>query len=91
MKENKIESFQELEGALSNLSSLAEEITSTLNVTNTIFEEQKQGWYSANSNLQSQKMMNYADEATKIAKNVREVSGAIDKFKTATHNIDELK
>ena len=89
MVENKIESFAELESALSNLTSLSDEIKTTLNETQGIYEEQGQAWHSRNSTKESEKMMNYAEESEKIAKNVAEVSNAIQKFKTATHNIDE--
>ena len=34
-------------------------------------------------------MMDYAGEAQKIAKNINEVSEAVQKFKTTTQNIDE--
>jgi len=91
MIENRIESFAELESALSNLTNLSEEITSTLNESQAIYEDQGQAWYSANSTTQSEKMMDYAEEAEKIAKNVRLVSEAIQKFKTTTKNIDETK
>ncbi len=88
MKENRIESFSELEGALSNLQVLSDEITKTFNELNAIYESQGSAWHSANSTKESTKMVNYAEEATKIANNVRVVSDAITKFKTATHNID---
>ena len=64
-------------------------ITATLNELNSIYEDQKSAWYSASSTRQSEKMMNYSEEAKKIAQNVKEVSEAIQKFKTATRNIDE--
>ena len=89
MIENRIESFSELENALNNLSKLSEEINKTLKDTDQIYESQKEGWYSAKSTSEINKMTNYADEALKIAKNVSEVSDTIQKFKTATHNIDE--
>ncbi len=91
MIENRIESFSELENALSNLSNLSEEVASTLRESQSIYEDQGQAWYSANSTSESEKMMNYAEESEKIAKNVQEVSGAIQRFKTATQNIDETK
>ena len=87
--ENRIESFAELEGALNNLMSLSQEITSTLNETNAIYDEQKDGWYSVTSRNEAEKMMNYSEEAKKIAKNISEVSEAIQRFKTSTRTEDE--
>ena len=89
MKENKIESFSELESALSNLQALSEEITGTFNEYLAIYESQQEAWRSVNSANESNKMVNYAEDAIKIAKNVREVSDAITKFKTTSHNIDQ--
>ena len=89
MVENRIESFAELETAISNLSQLSDKITATLNETNAIYESQDEAWYSANSRKESSKMMNYSEEAQKIAKNVGEVSETVEKFKTKTRNIDE--
>lgn len=91
MKENRIESFAELESALSNLENLSSEITNTLKETQSIYEEQGEAWHSANSTRESEKMINYAEEAEKIAKNVHTVSDAIQSFKTRTRNIDETK
>ena len=87
--ENRIESLAKLEGALNNLMSLSQEITSTLNETNAIYDEQKDGWYSVTSRNEAEKMMNYSEEAKKIAKNISEVSEAIQRFKTSTRNEDE--
>lgn len=87
--ENRIESFAELESAINNLKSLSQEITSTLNESSNVYSEQKEGWYSMTSRSESEKMMNYAEEAKKIAKNVNEVSEAIEKFKTSTIIVDE--
>ena len=89
MKENRIESFNELETALANLQSLAEEVNTTFNESASIYETQGEAWYSANSAREANKMVNYADEATKIGKNVSEVSDTINKFKTTSRNIDE--
>lgn len=88
MKENRIESFAELETALNNLLNLSSEITATLNETNAIFETQNEAWRSVNSTSQANKMQDYASESLKIAKNVQEVSETIQKFKTQTHDID---
>ena len=87
--ENRIENFAELESALQNLQTLSQDITATLNETNSIYEEQKEGWYSATSRSESEKMMNYSEEAKKIAKNISEVSEAIQKFKINTQTEDE--
>ena len=89
MVENKIESFSELETALTNLTNLSGEIKTTLEETQSIYEDQDMAWHSANSAKQSEKMMDYAGEAEKIAKNIHEVSETIQKFKTSTRNIDE--
>ena len=89
MKENRIESFSELESALTNLTSLAEEIKTTFAESQSIYEAQDEAWHSQNSSKQSEKMMNYAEESEKISKNVNSVSEAIQKFKTTTRNIDE--
>ena len=67
--ENRIESFSELENALSNLAMLSQDITATLNETNNVYNDQKEGWYSATSRKETEKMMDYAEEAKKIAKN----------------------
>ena len=87
--ENRIENFAELESALQNLQTLSQDITTTFNETNSIYEEQKEGWYSATSRSESEKMMNYSEEAKKIAKNISEVSEAIQKFKVNTQTEDE--
>ena len=87
--EDKIENFEELETALANLQNLSQEINTTFNESASIYETQGEAWYSANSTKESTKMVNYADEALKIAKNVREVSDTINKFKTTSRNIDE--
>ena len=89
MKEDKIETFAALETALTNLQNLSQEINTTFNESAAIYEGQGEAWYSANSTTESNKMVNYADEAIKIAKNVSEVSAAINKFKTTSRNIDE--
>ncbi len=89
MIENKIESFDELETALSNLRNLSEEVKGTLAETQRIYEEQDTAWHSVNSTKQSEKMMDYASESEKIAKNVNTVSEAIEKFRKATQNIDK--
>lgn len=89
MKENKIESFSALETALSNLQTLSEDITKTFQESNSIYESQGSAWASANSSKESNKMTDYAGEAAKIATNVSTVSEAINKFKTATRNVDE--
>ena len=77
--EDKIENFEELETALANLQNLSQEINTTFNESASIYETQGEAWYSANS----------AREATKIGKNVSEVSDTINKFKTTSRNIDE--
>ena len=89
--ENRIENFAELEGAINNLKILSQEITSTFNEANRVYDEQKDGWYSMTSRQESQKMMDYTEESKKIAKNVNEVSEAIERFKTATRTVDEQK
>ncbi len=89
MIDNRIESFDELEGALNNLKTLSEEISKTFAESQIIYEEQDAAWHSANSTRQSEKMMDYAGEAEKIAKNVNVISDTIQKFKTTTRNIDE--
>lgn len=89
MKENRIESFSELETALNNLTSLSQELKVTFGETQSIYEDQDAAWHSQNSMRQTEKMMNYSEEAEKIAKNINEVSEAIQRFKTQTHNIDE--
>ena len=70
MKENRIESFNELETALNNLMQLSNEISSTFSETSAIYDSQNEGWASANSTSQSNKMMDYAEEAQKISKNI---------------------
>ena len=89
--ENRIENFAELEGALNNLKMLSQEVTSTFSESSRVYDEQKEGWYSQTSRSESEKMMDYAEEAKKIAKNVNEVSEAIEKFKTATRTADEQR
>lgn len=89
MKENRIESFAALEGALNNLTQLSSEISQTFNQLQQAYESQDQGWASANSTTQLNKMMDYATESQKISKNISEVSEAVGKFKTATQSIDE--
>lgn len=91
MKENKIESFAELESALSNLNTLADEMKSTLSETQSIYESQQEAWHSANSQREAAKMENYAEEAVTIARNINEVSDTITQFKAATQAIDEQK
>ena len=91
MIENRIENFAELESALNEMKLLSEEITGTFGEANQIYDEQKEGWYSITSKQESQKMMDYAEEAKKIAKNIAEVSEAVERFKTATRAADEQK
>ena len=87
--ENLIISYDALKSATEDLQRLSTEITNTLQKIQNAYENQGKGWSSASSNQQSQKMVNYTDEANKIAKNIREVSEAIEKFKTMNQNIDE--
>lgn len=47
-----------------------------------------QGWASANSKIQLDKMVDYQTEALKIAQNVAVVSNAIQQFKTKTQQVD---
>ena len=89
MVKNRIESFSELEGALANLTNLSGELKASLEETQSIYEDQDAAWHSANSSRQSEKMMDYAGESEKIAKNIHEVSETIQRFKTSTRNIDE--
>lgn len=89
--ENRIENFAELEGALSSLRTLSDDINKTFGEANHVYDEQKEGWYSVTSRQESEKMMDYAEEAKKIAKNVAEVSEAIERFKTATRTVDEQR
>ncbi len=89
MKENRIESFAALESALSNLTQLSDEISTTFNQLQQTYENQDQGWASANSTNQLNKMTDYATESQKISRNIAEVSSAVEKFKTTTQSIDE--
>ena len=89
MKENRIESFAALESALSNLTQLTDEISTTFNQLQQTYENQDQGWASANSTNQLNKMTDYATESQKISRNIAEVSSAVEKFKTTTQSIDE--
>ena len=91
MKDNRIESFSALESALNNLQQLSNEVSNTLNKTSSTYDTQQEGWSSAHSASQQNKMMDYAGEAQKIAKNINEVSEAVQKFKTTTKSIDEQK
>lgn len=89
MKENRIESFAALESALSNLTQLSDEISTTFNQLQQTYETQDQGWASANSTNQLNKMTDFATESQKISRNIAEVSSAVEKFKTTTQSIDE--
>ena len=89
MKENRIESFAALESALSNLTQLSDEISTTFNQLQQTYENQDQGWASSNSTSQSNKMTDYVTESQKISRNIAEVSSAVEKFKTTTQSIDE--
>ena len=89
MKEKRIESFAALESALSNLTQLSDEISTTFNQLQQTYENQDQGWASANSTNQLNKMTDYATESQKISRNIAEVSSAVEKFKTTTQSIDE--
>ena len=89
MKENKIESFSALESALNNLTQLSDEVSTTFNQLQQVYETQNQGWASSNSTSQTNKMTDYATESQKISRNIAEVSGAVAKFKTTTQSIDE--
>ncbi len=89
MKENRIESFAALESALSNLTQLSDEISTTFNQLQQTYENQDQGWASANSTNQLNKMTDFATESQKISRNIAEVSSAVEKFKTTTQSIDE--
>ena len=68
---------------------LSNEVSNTFNQVSSTYDTQQEGWASANSASQQNKMMDYAGEAQKIAKNINEVSEAVKKFKTTTQNIDE--
>lgn len=89
MKENRIESFAALESALSNLTQLSDEISTTFNQLQQTYENQDQGWASSNSTNQLNKMTDFATESQKISRNIAEVSSAVEKFKTTTQSIDE--
>ena len=47
MKDNRIESFSALEGALNNLQQLSNEVSNTLNQTSSTYDTQQEGWSSA--------------------------------------------
>lgn len=92
MIENKFKSFAQVEKAISIMKDeVAPRITKTFEETRGIYDELHTGWSSANARSQSEKMINYAEEAEKIAKNISEVSNAIERFKTTTHIINETK
>ena len=87
--ENKIENFAELETALANLKTLSDDVNQTFSEIGQAYDTQKEGWASATSRNQTEKMMDYSEESKKIAKNINEVSEAIQRFKTATRTEDE--
>ena len=89
--ENRIVSYAELEMALNNLTELSEKITKTLEKSQSIYEMQDKAWHSANSSSEANKMMDYAAEADKIAKNIQTVSETVRRFKNVNRNIDEAK
>ena len=90
--ENRIESFTELEKALSIMSNeVSPRIKKTFENTQSIYDDLHTGWSSANARSQSEKMIDYASESEKIAKNIGEISETIQRFKTTTHNIDATK
>lgn len=91
MSENRIESFEKLEGALKNLSDLSNTIQKTLTSLNGTYEEQGRGWSSSASSMQENKMVDYATESEKIAKNVNDVSEVVQKFKAQVEAINEEK
>lgn len=88
MSENRIVSFIELETALNNLSQLAEEIKSNLANLSAVHSDLSRGWGSANSQTQLKKMVDYQEEASKIAQNIAIISEAVQKFKTKTQQVD---
>ena len=88
MIENRIESFDELKTALNELTTISEEIASTLRESQAIYEEQKQAWSSVNSTNEAEKMVDYAEEAKKIPANMQKVSEALDRATSITREID---
>ena len=89
--ENKIENFAELEASLNKMAAVSEEMAANLKETATLYEEQKNGWYSATSMGQSEKMVETAENATTIPKNINTISEAVQKFKTKVKTADETK
>ena len=88
MIENRVESFDELKSALSNLSTISQDICSSLRESQVIYEEQNQAWSSVNSTHESEKMVDYAEAAKKIPENMQKVSEALDRTISLTKEID---
>ena len=91
MKVNEIKSYSKLEQTTTDLGEISSRISSTLGKINKVYENQSVGYSSASSTKQSQSMMNYTDEAQKIAKNINSIGNTVRSFKRTTQNIDEAK
>lgn len=91
MRVNEIKSYSTLEQTTNDLEEISKRISSTLSKINNVYENQSLGYSSASSSRQSQSMMNYTDEAQKIAKNINSISNVVKGFKRTTQNVDETK
>lgn len=91
MKVNEIKSYSKLEQTTTDLGEISSRISSTLGKINNVYENQSAGYSSASSTKQSQSMMNYTEEAQKIAKNINSIGNTVRSFKRTTQNIDEAK
>lgn len=87
---NQITSFSELEGYLSELESLSSEIQSELSSLQSVFETQSEGWASANSSREIEKMDNFVEKGKIISNNIQTIKAAVAEFKTATQEADAL-
>lgn len=81
--------YDKLRQSVSNLRSLSQEITSTLERTQQVYEQQSSGWSSARSTQESGKMVNYSEEAKRIAKLIDEISNLISGYANVTEMINE--
>lgn len=88
--ENQITSFSELEGYLNELETLSGEIESELSNLQSVFERQTEGWASANSNREIEKMDNYVEKGKTISRNIQTIKTAVAEFKNATQEDDAL-
>ena len=81
--------YDRLRQSVNNLKELSQEINVTFGKTQRVYESQSSGWSSARSTQETNKMVNYTDEAKRIAKLIDEISDLINNYANVTQMINE--